>query len=66
MSDEERGHIFDSLMRMPDAPIDEEPAPDVAGLLRADPMQDLPVGITQDIPVVQGHKFVKFDDRIFC
>jgi hypothetical protein len=65
MSDEQRGHIFDSVIRMPDAPIAEEPAPDVADSLRAEiPMQDLPAGIIQDIPVVQGHKFVKFDDRI--
>jgi hypothetical protein len=27
-------------------------------------MQDLPAGITQDIPKVQGYRFVKFDDRI--
>jgi hypothetical protein len=65
MSDEQRGHIFDSVMRMSDAPIAEEPAPDVADSLRAEvPMQDLPAGITQDIPKVQGYRFVKFDDRI--
>jgi hypothetical protein len=28
------------------------------------PAQDLPTGVTRDIPLVQGHKFVKFDDRI--
>jgi hypothetical protein len=27
-------------------------------------MQDLPAGVTRDVPLVQGHKFVKFDDRI--
>ena len=27
-------------------------------------MQDLPAAVTRDIPLVQGHKFVKFDDRI--
>jgi len=65
ISDEQRGHIFEGVMRMSDAPIAEEPAPDVADSLRAEvPMQDLPPGITQDIPLVQGHKFVKFDDRI--
>jgi hypothetical protein len=65
ISDEQRGHIFEGVMRMSDAPITEEPAPDVADSLRAEvPMQDLPPGITQDIPLVQGHKFVKFDDRI--
>ena len=24
----------------------------------------LPAGVTRDVPLVQGHKFVKFDDRI--
>ena len=28
------------------------------------PLQDLPAGIAREIPPVQGHKFVKFDDRI--
>jgi hypothetical protein len=27
-------------------------------------MQDLPAGVIRDIPLVRGHKFVKFDDRI--
>jgi hypothetical protein len=27
-------------------------------------MQDLPAEVSQDVPLVQGHKFVKFDDRI--
>jgi hypothetical protein len=27
-------------------------------------MQDLPASVTREIPLVQGHKFVKFDDRI--
>jgi hypothetical protein len=55
MSDEDRGHIFDSVMRMPAAPIAEEPAPDVADPLRAEvSMQDLPPEITEDIPLVQG------------
>ena len=43
----------------------DEAAPEVAGSLPEDvPMQDLPSGITRDIPAVRGHKFVKFDDRI--
>jgi hypothetical protein len=28
------------------------------------PIQDLPADVTRNIPMVQGHKFVKFDDRI--
>jgi len=27
-------------------------------------MQDLPATVTREIPLVRGHKFVKFDDRI--
>ena len=27
-------------------------------------MQDLPLTLMENIPLVQGHKFVKFDDRI--
>ena len=28
------------------------------------PLQELPAGTAQDIPLVQGYKFVKLDDRI--
>ena len=64
-SDDERARIFDSVMRISDAPVTEMAAPEVAGSLPEDvPMQDLPSGITRDIPAVRGHKFVKFDDRI--
>jgi hypothetical protein len=27
-------------------------------------MQDLPLSVIRQIPQVEGHKFVKFDDRI--
>jgi hypothetical protein len=65
ISDEQRGHIFDSVMRMSDAPVANGPSPEIADLLPEEvPMQDLPAGVTQDIPLAQGHKFVKFDDRI--
>ena len=64
-NDEQRGRIFDSVMRISDAPVADGPAPDVADSLPGEvPMQDLPAGVTRDIPLVQGHKFVKFDDRI--
>ena len=64
-SDEQRGRIFDGVMRISDAPVTEVAAPEVAGSLPEDvPMQDLPSGITRDIPAVRGHNFVKFDDRI--
>ena len=65
LSDEQRGRIYDSVMRIPDTPIAHAPAPAVADALPLDvPLQDLPAGVKRDIPLVGGHKFVKFDDRI--
>jgi hypothetical protein len=65
LSDEQRGRIYESVMRIPDAPVADAPAPTVADALPAGvPMQDLPARLTREIPLVHGHKFVKFDDRI--
>lgn len=65
LSDEQRGHIYENVMRIADTPIAHAPAPTVADALPQDvPMQDLPVAVTQEIPLVAGHKFAKFDDRI--
>jgi Protein of unknown function (DUF1236) len=65
ISDEQRGQIFDGVMRVYDAPVADGPTPEIADALPEQvPMQELPAGVTQDIPLVQGHKFVKFDDRI--
>jgi len=65
LSDEQRGRIYDSVMRMPDAPVAQAPPPAVADALPPGvPMQDLPAAVARDVPPVQGHKFVKFDDRI--
>ena len=64
-SDEQRGRIFDGVMRISDAPVTEVAAPEVADSLPEEvPMQDLPNDIIHEIPLVRGHKFVKFDDRI--
>jgi hypothetical protein len=64
-SDEERGRIFDGIMRISDAPVTEMVAPEVADSLPEEvPMRDLPSDIIREIPLVRGHKFVKFDDRI--
>ena len=64
-SDEERGRIFDGIMRISDAPITEVVAPEVADPLPEEvPMQELPTDIIREIPLIRGHKFVKFDDRI--
>jgi hypothetical protein len=65
LSDEQRGRIYEDVMRIQDASVAYEPAPAVADALpSAVPLQDLPAGIAREIPPVQGHKFVKFDDRI--
>src|SRR5215472_15637664 len=65
LSDEQRGRIYDGVMRIADAPVAQAPAPAVADALPGEvPMQDLPASVTREIPLVQGHKFVKFDDRI--
>jgi hypothetical protein len=65
LSDEQRGRIYENIMRIPNTPIAHAPAPTVADALPQDvAMQDLPAGVTQEIPLVAGHKFVKFDDRI--
>ena len=64
-SDQERGRIFDGVMRISDAPVTEIAAPEVADPLPEDvPMQELPPELVGEIPLVRGHKFVKLDDRI--
>ena len=65
LSDEQRGRIYDGVMRIPDAPVAPAPAPALADALPSGvAMQDLPASVTREIPLVRGHKFVKFDDRI--
>ena len=60
LSDEQRGRIYESVMHIADAP-----APALADALPSGvAMQDLPATVTREIPLVRGHKFVKFDDRI--
>jgi hypothetical protein len=65
LSDEQRGRIFDGVMLVPDAQVAHVPAPAVADPLpREVPLHDLPAGVTRDVPLVEGHQFAKFDDRI--
>ena len=65
ISNEQREHIFEIVMRISDAPVADGPTPEITDALPEQvPMQDLPADVSQDIPLVQGHKFVKFDDRI--
>ena len=64
-SDEERGRIFDGVMRISDAPVTDMAPPVVADPLPEEvPIQELPPDLVGEIPLVRGHKFVKFDDRI--
>jgi hypothetical protein len=65
LSDEDRFRIYEGVMRMPDAPVAEAPAPDVAEALPDEvPMQELPLSVLRRLPQVAGLKFAKFDDRI--
>jgi hypothetical protein len=65
LTDEQRGHIFDGIMKLRDAPIADVPAPDaIAALPSSVPLQELPASVTREIPMVLGYKFVKLDDRI--
>ena len=65
LTDEQRGHIFDGIMKLHDAPVADVPAPEVAAALPSSvALQELPVSVTRQIPMVQGYKFVKLDDRI--
>jgi hypothetical protein len=65
LTDEQRGHIFDGIMKLHDAPVADVPAPDaIAELPSSVPLQELPASVTREIPMVLGYKFVKLDDRI--
>jgi hypothetical protein len=65
LTEEERGRLYEGIMRIADAWVADVPAPEVAGALPSGvPLHDLPAGVAQAIPQVEGHKFVKFEDRI--
>jgi len=65
LSEEERGRLYEGIMRIADTWVANVPAPAVAGALPSGvPLHDLPAGMAQEIPQVEGHKFVKFEDRI--
>ena len=52
-------------MRISDAPVTEMAAPEVADSLPAGGANaGSAYDIIREIPLVRGHKFVKFDDRI--
>ena len=65
LSDEDRFHIYEGVMLIPDAPVADTPAAEVEDSLSSEvALQDLPSSVIRKIPRVEGHKFVKFDDRI--
>jgi hypothetical protein len=65
LSDEERAEVFDHVMRTPGVPVAEvDPPVEGAALPASVDLQDLPAGVAQVIPRVEGFKFVKLDDRI--
>jgi hypothetical protein len=65
LTDEERARIHARIIRMPDAPTADVPAPELLEALPSFvPLQDLPAAVVQEIPLLQGYKFVKLDDRI--
>jgi hypothetical protein len=65
LTDEQRGHIFDGIMKLRDAPVADVPAPEtVTAMPGSVALQELPTSVIEEIPLVQGYKFVKLDDRI--
>jgi Protein of unknown function (DUF1236) len=65
LSEEQRGHIFDGIMRIHDAPTADVAVPEfVTALPSSVALQELPVNVTRENPLLQGYKFVKLEDRI--
>lgn len=65
LTDEQRGHIFDGIMQLRDTPVADVAEPGLAtSLPRSVALQELPASVTREIPLVQGYKFVKLEDRI--
>ena len=65
LSDEDRFHIYEGVMLIPDAPVADAPVAEIDDALPGHvALQDMPSSVIRKIPLVQGHKFVKFDDRI--
>ncbi|MGE0035392.1 MAG: DUF1236 domain-containing protein [Xanthobacteraceae bacterium] len=65
LTDEERAQVFDGVIRIAGVPVaDIEPPEDSAPVPTWVALQELPPGVAQEIPLVDGYKFVKLDDRI--
>src|SRR5262249_57786338 len=62
LSDEQRGRIYEGVMRLADAPVAQAPAPALADALPSGvAMQDLPASVTRERPLERGHNVGKFD-----
>jgi hypothetical protein len=65
LSDEERSRIYESVMKIANLPTAAAPPPEIAERLSNEvPLEDPPPRVMREVPQLQGHKFVKFDDRI--
>jgi hypothetical protein len=65
LSEEQRERIHQTLMRFPDAAGADMVAREPRDRLPNDQlMQDLPASLTEEMPLLRGHKFVKLHDRI--
>ena len=65
LTDEERARIHARIIGMRGAPTADVPPPELLNALPASvPLHDLPSDMGREIPLVQGYKFVKLDDRI--
>jgi hypothetical protein len=66
LSDEERGRVHASVMKLLNVPAEQVADADIAIELPSSiPMQDFPESLLDDVPVVQPYKFVKLEDRIW-
>jgi hypothetical protein len=64
LSEQQRERIHEGLMRFPDAKR-TAPGPALADTIGADQLlQDMPSNLTEEIPRLHGHKFLKLSDRI--
>jgi hypothetical protein len=65
LDEEQRSRIHEGVMRSADVAAAFALVPELAETLPSGvALQDLPAAVTEDIPLVRGHKFVKLDDRI--
>ncbi len=65
LTDEERAQVFDGVMQVPGIPVADVEPPDPSSALPVwVTLQDLPSGVSRQIPMVEGYKYVKLDDRV--